>query len=190
MDSYTAFKLYTAVKLHFTTSYDVFKSKGAVKVKMETFVARRDVSLFERLSKMFVYKAELIEFLVANFACCNDNLIYDLPNAIEIHKQWLANKQRISYQFNEDVSKLFLFEHFTSKKEEVIITAFLSKEIQPQTLAILDSEFGVVTTLLNTPKFVMIHDVLKRLSKLKQFVKYEKSSISDSLNTLVDLFDA
>lgn len=191
MDAFTAFKLYTAVKLHFTTSYyDVFKTKGAVKVKMETFVARNDASLFRRLGEMFVYKSELIEFLVANFAVGNDNLIYDFPTANLNYNNWIANKQRLSYQFNEDVSKLFTFEHFTSKKEEVIITAFLSKEIQPQSLAILDHEFGVVDSLLNKPKFVMLHDILKRLSKMKRFVKYDKTQISDSLSTLADLFGA
>ena len=45
MDPFDVYKLYLALKLHFTTeSYDKTKTKGDVRGKKETFLKRKDLT--------------------------------------------------------------------------------------------------------------------------------------------------
>ena len=41
-EGFKAYKLYLAVKNHFTTSYDYFKYNGKVNAKEDSFLKRRD----------------------------------------------------------------------------------------------------------------------------------------------------
>jgi len=51
MNSYEAFQLYTALKLHFNSSYDYFKYNGKVKITADQFQNRNDRYSFEKLAK-------------------------------------------------------------------------------------------------------------------------------------------
>ena len=67
IEPYEVYKLYLAIKLHFTTkSYDVVKYKGKVRVKPETFRKRKDMVSIKKLARDYK-REEIIDFLVANF---------------------------------------------------------------------------------------------------------------------------
>ena len=52
IEPYEVYKLYLAIKLHFTTkSYDVVKYKGKVRVKPETFRKRKDMVSLKKLAR-------------------------------------------------------------------------------------------------------------------------------------------
>ena len=52
MSPFEAYKLYTAIKNHFTTeSYDYFKYNGKVRASEHTFETRKDKYMFYKLSK-------------------------------------------------------------------------------------------------------------------------------------------
>ena len=47
---FDVFRVYLAVKLHFTTDYDYFDYDGKVNIKLETFTKRNDRYFFHKLS--------------------------------------------------------------------------------------------------------------------------------------------
>ena len=67
MDPFDVYKIYLALKLHFTTeSYDITKHKFAAKGKKETFLKRKDLMVLRKLARDF-QRQEIIDILVANF---------------------------------------------------------------------------------------------------------------------------
>ena len=73
---FDVFKVYLAVKLHFTSNYNYFDYDGKVNCKLETFTKRNDRYFFHKLSKKYG-KDEILDFFVSNF-CEND-------------KKWVGN---------------------------------------------------------------------------------------------------
>ena len=50
---FDVFKVYLAVKLHFTSNYNYFDYDGKVNCKLETFTKRNDSYFFHKLSKNY-----------------------------------------------------------------------------------------------------------------------------------------
>ena len=109
MDGYKAWKFYMAVKLHFTTNkYNVFNNRGHVKGARDTFYARNDRFIFERLARKFPIERDLIQYFVANFAYGNVEVVYE-PSVGETHLiTWNKRKQSISQVFENDLHTILL----------------------------------------------------------------------------------
>jgi len=51
MDPFEVYKLYLALKLHFTTEkYDITKTRGAVKASEKAFLKRKDIIAMRKLA--------------------------------------------------------------------------------------------------------------------------------------------
>ena len=94
MDPFDVYKIYLALKLHFTTeSYDITKHKYAAKGKKETFLKRKDLTVLRKLARDF-RRQEIIDILVANFVSGDRwGGMFDVE-AMETYKKWKANKER------------------------------------------------------------------------------------------------
>jgi hypothetical protein len=67
MDEFSVYKMYIALKLHFTTDkYDVVKQRGKVKASRQAFAKRTDLFSIRKISKTYSDE-EVANFLVANF---------------------------------------------------------------------------------------------------------------------------
>lgn len=98
-----------AVKLHFTTSkYNVFNNRGHVKGARDTFYARNDRFIFERLARKFPTERELIQYFVANFAYGNPEVVYEPGMGDANFVTWNKRKQSISQIFEDDLHKILL----------------------------------------------------------------------------------
>ena len=73
---FDVFRVYMAVKLHFTTDYNYFDYDGKVNIKLDTFTKRNDRYFFHKLSTKY-NQNEILDFFVANF--------------IEKDKNWIGN---------------------------------------------------------------------------------------------------
>ena len=110
MTGYEAFSLYESIKLHFTKdNYDFFKYNGKSNISITTFENRKDKYHFYKLSRKFNKKEDLIPFLVANFVeretlWVGDLLIEDAEVNFQRRQKVL---QSLSYQFTNDIEKLF-----------------------------------------------------------------------------------
>ena len=108
MDPFDVYKIYLALKLHFTTeSYDITKHKFAAKGRKETFLKRKDLIVLRKLARDF-NRQTIIDILVANFVSGDRwGGMFD-SEAMETYKRWKSNKERLQYTFEQDLNSIQL----------------------------------------------------------------------------------
>lgn len=144
MDPFEAYKLYLALKSHFTTkTYDYFKYNGQVKANRTTFETRRDKFFFQKLAK----RKDIKDFLVAIFAYGNKDLwVGDIVNNQEmesVYKKWQKVNQSLTYVFMSDLEKFErnLIDSFTVQdgQHPHALKLFLRGEITIETIIIMNN---------------------------------------------------
>jgi len=106
MDPFDVYKIYLALKLHFTTeSYDITKHKFAAKGKRETFLKRKDLIVLRKLARDFD-RQTIIDILVANFVTGDRwGGMFD-TEAMKTYEKWKARQQRMGYTFEADLNTI------------------------------------------------------------------------------------
>jgi hypothetical protein len=102
---FSAFALYNAIKLHFTSdSYDFFKYGGKTNVSKSNFAVRKDKYSFYKLSRKYSLQ-DLRDFYVANFLVKNVSWIGEIANeeGESNYKDWQKRNQSLTYRFKEDI---------------------------------------------------------------------------------------
>ncbi len=102
---FSAFALYNAIKLHFTSdSYDFFKYGGKTNVSKSNFAVRKDKYSFYKLSRKYSLQ-DLRDFYVANFLVKNVSWIGEIANeeGESNYKEWQKRNQSLTYRFKEDI---------------------------------------------------------------------------------------
>lgn len=187
MDGFKAYRYYMAIKLHFTTEkFNVFENRGNVKGTRDTFNARNDRYIFEKLANKYDTDREIIQFFVANFAYNGDNAIYEGKEAEDNFLTWNKRKQSISQVFIDDlatilnyieVNKGSVFE-FNNDKYPALLQLYMGGKVKIETLRIIDDIHPFLDKWAETPavQFVWANEML-RIKKLTGFVKYDKIKI-------------
>lgn len=151
MDPFLVYKMYLALKLHFTTeSYDITKHRGAVKGKKETFLQRKDLTAIRKLARDYSQK-QIRDFLVANFVSGNKwGGVFD-TGAMEIYNEWLVQKKRIMYTFATDLDYILLemekrelTSAINSSEHPLVLKLLLGKKIRLESVVILDKLFNFI----------------------------------------------
>ena len=118
MDGFKAYRYYLAIKLHFTTEkFNVFDNRGNVKGTRDTFNARNDRYIFEKLANKYETDREIIQFFVANFAYGSDTAIYEGKEATDNFLLWNKRKQSITQIFIDDLANIL--NHIETTKTSV-----------------------------------------------------------------------
>ena len=103
MTSYDAYKLYLAIKLHFTTAnYDYFKHNAKVNSSLNAFLKRNDRFFFHKLATK--YGDELMYYYVSNFVDRPKTWVGDLvrSDGDTIYNKWRKYNESFSYNFRND----------------------------------------------------------------------------------------
>ena len=106
---YSAFSLYNALKLHFTSdSYDYFKYNGKTNIYQESFLKRKDKYTFYKLSRKYDL-LDLRNYYISNFINDNGNWVGDMatPEGEDNYKKWQKRIQSLTYTFDNDTMYLF-----------------------------------------------------------------------------------
>ena len=150
MEAIEAYKVYIALKNHFTRpSYDYFKYNKKTNVTFDSFQRRKDKIFFAKLGNK--KESYLEEFLVANFIRDPKMWIGELlsDGAEDVYKEWKKKQESISYVFRNEIE--FLSEYDTKDKLDEffkvpesgnhpkIFLMLMRKEISAETYLILDS---------------------------------------------------
>lgn len=183
MEPFEVYRLYMALKLHFTTdSYDITKTKGAVKCSQTAFLKRRDLFLFRKLADKF-NKKEIIEYFVSNFVRGDQfGGIWD-SESIAVYEAWKSQQQKLSYSFKNDVSLLLL----EAEKQNIdplithdgqhplLLKLYLGKKISLETVIIIDKlfDFRYINNGLLDADFIW-KDISRLIQKYRPFVKIDK----------------
>lgn len=105
MTAYEAFKLYLALKRHFTSSYDFHKYGGKLKVTEATFEKRNDKAFFFKLAK----HPDLQGLLVSTFVQKGDLWVGDIihnQEVAQLHQEWKKVQESFVYSFKNDLAAL------------------------------------------------------------------------------------
>ena len=149
MDEYSVYKMYLALRLHFTTdNYDVILQKGRVRASRQAYAKRKDLFSIRKIAKSYSDE-EVANFLVANFVSGDRwGGMFDLE-AGQRYKEWKKRVESLSYNFEQELdnivndleeSNLKIEDIFTVSKGQhpYIIKAYLRKTIGIETLVILE----------------------------------------------------
>jgi hypothetical protein len=105
---FDVFKVYLAVKLHFTTDYNYILYEGKVNCKLETFTKRNDRYFFHKLSTKY-NKDEILDFFVANFSENSKKWVGNLlqNDGRETYLNYKKVKDNFSYHFRNDCINIY-----------------------------------------------------------------------------------
>ena len=199
MDEYSVYKMYIALKLHFTTdNYDVIAQRGKVRASRQAFAKRKDLYSIKKVSKTYTDE-EVANFLVANFTSGDRwGGLFD-SEANERYAEWKKRVESLTYIFTNDLDKLLedleadnkQFDDafkITKAQHPYIIKAFLRKTITLETLVILEKINPFLkyfdTELSND---IMWPDISRLIRKYKPFLQFDKEKFNGILRRRVGL---
>lgn len=171
---FSAYALYNAIKLHFTSdSYDYFKYGGKTNVSKDNFATRKDKYTFYKLSRNYNLQ-DLRDFYISNFLVKNVNWIGDISNAEgeENYKKWQKRNQSLTYLFEQDIIGLL---NATQSPPEMLVVEngqypLLLKEVMQGTI--------------NIETMIILNDIMnffpmwsKKISDTIVWPEYEKKCL-------------
>jgi len=186
---FKAYKYYMSLKLHFTKdAYNVFETRGNVKGTEQTFLARSDRFLFDRIARTYETDKEVIQFFVANFAYGNDAAVYDMDEARNNYIEWQRRKQSLTKVFSDDLSKItFQIEknridpknvfEFVSGTYPLVLKMFIGKQLSIESMFLLNKLVGYLD-LWDNSSMILWEDDARRIKKCEGFIKYEPEKLS------------
>ena len=182
MDEFSVYKMYLALKLHFTTdAYDVIKQRGKVRASRQAFAKRTDLFSIKKISKNYSDE-EVANFLVANFVSGDRwGGMFDIE-AGQRYTLWKKKIESLSYNFSQDLDNLIqecedsgidpktIF--VVSKGQHpYIIKAFLRKTIGIETLVILERLTGFIKIFdAEINDTIVWPDISRLIKKYKPFL--------------------
>lgn len=186
MDEFSVYKMYLALKLHFTTDkYDVIQQRGKVRASRQAFAKRKDLYSIKKVSKTYSDE-EVANFLIANFISGDRwGGMFD-AEAGERYLQWKKRIESLTYIFNNDIDNVLnelsnqnlSFSEafsFSGNNHPYILKAFLRNSITLETLVILDKLIGFVELFdKKLDDKIIWPDVSRLIKKYKPFLKFDK----------------
>lgn len=179
---YSAYVLYTSLKLHFTsTSYDYFKYNGKTNVSESSFLKRKDKYSFYKLSRKYNLE-ELKNYYVANFLEGDIRWVGSISGADgeECYKKWQTRTQRLTYQFEQDIIHLFESSgnclHVDNGNYPYLLTEMMQGGVMVETVAILNNLMGFFPMWEKK----IVDDIVwpnwkLRIEKYTPFIYYDKA---------------
>ncbi len=177
---FTGYKLYNALKLHFTNDkYDFFEQKGKIRIKGETFDNKDDVECYIKMTST-IEKKDIMYFLLANFLQGNYNLIYNLNSGNPIYRDWKKRMDSLSHIFISDIECIeneledvasnmnSIFQGECIGSHPLLLRMYMGGYISIETMCILEIRVGYIerfNLLLGQNDFIW-------KNKRKMIVKY------------------
>jgi hypothetical protein len=181
MNGFEVYKLYLAIKLHFTSdSYNYFTFNGKTRTTLQSFEKRRDKYFFKKLGTKFS-SDELIQYFVSHFVQNGDTWIGDISRIenSSIYVEWLKKIQSMSFVFSGDMDHLLSDTDFegifkVESAHPLLIKKYLSKSISLETLVILNQLLNFIKDFDKTICDPIVWPDLKR-----KVLKYEPFLLID-----------
>ena len=183
-EGFNAYKLYLAVKNHFTTNYDFFKYNGKVNAKEDSFLKRRDKFFFAKLQRKY-NNDQLRDLFVSNFADGEDFWIGNVltQKAESVYTEWKASQMKLSYILEQDLK--FLLDYYNERNLDfnslfvmenghpILLQCVLRNDIYVETMIIIDRVLNYSrrwNKVLDDPVWT---EFKKRMDKYSPFVLFE-----------------
>jgi L-rhamnose isomerase len=191
MDGFDVYKIYLAIKLHFTSdSYDYFKHNGKTTARLNTFTKRRDRYFFHKLSRSYSSSA-CVDYFVAGFIGSDTVWIGDVvgKSGQDNYTKWQKRIESLSYVFENDCDTLLDFieekeikfdDLFKVKKGQhpPLVKLYLANKITVESMVILNDILNY-TKQFNKEigETVIWPKKYKLLMNYKPFLKYNSTKM-------------
>lgn len=188
MDSFECYALFIALKNHFTQkNYDFFKYHGKTRVNKDSFLSNKDKYKYAKLCRKYT-KDNIQDFFIGNFLAGKKWIGEFLDeDSDDIYKQYLKRKQSFTYNFQNEVSKLFIdkgkvFKSIDGQYPD-IINKYLQGDISIETITILNEFIDFFDKFdRNIGKDDIVWSKIRLLAeKLKPFLDYDKDKFKEIL---------
>ena len=195
MTPFEVYKLYLAIKLHFTTdSFDYFKCCGKTRASMQAFEKRKDIYFFKKLAAKYS-KEELVEYFVANFIGDESTWIGNISRIqnSNVYPRWKTKINELHDTFKKDIQVLLKDNSFedifkVSHSHPPVITKYLSKSICLETLIILNGLLNYVKDFDSTiTEPVIWPDLKRKVVKYEPFLSIDKTKYKKILLDQIQL---
>lgn len=182
MNGFEVYKLYLAIKLHFTSdSYNYFTFNGKTRTTLQSFEKRRDKYFFKKLATKF-NQDELIQYFVAHFVQNEDTWIGNISKIenCSVYNNWLKKIQSMSFIFSNDIDLLLSESSFddlfkVTNTHPPIIKKYLANCISLETLVILNQLLNFITDLDKTIIDPIVWpDIKRKVVKYEPFLSLDK----------------
>ena len=200
MNGFEVYKIYLAIKLHFTSknqSYDFHKHNGRTTARLETFTKRRDRYFFHKLSKSYNDNS-IVDYFLSNFVSNTNLWVGDIigKSGDDHYKEWSKKLEALYYYYEQDLEYMLeqnieFDDIFTSKNGQhpPILKMFLSKRINFETFILLDDILSFSKQLnKNISEKVLWPKLYDRMIRYKPFLRYNvtkyKKSLRDKLKEI------
>ena len=199
MNGFEVYKIYLAVKLHFTSkgrSYDFHKHLGRTTARLETFTKRRDRYFFHKLSKSY-NNITIVDYFVSNFVTNTNLWVGDIigKTGDDNYKQWSKKIEALHYYYEQDIDYILeqdykfddLFKSVNGQHPP-ILKMFLSKKINFETVLILDDILSFTKQLnKNISEKVLWPKLYDRMIRYKSFLNYNLTKYKMTLKRKLKL---
>ena len=179
MDPFDVYKIYLALKLHFTTeSYDITKHKFAAKGKKETFLKRKDLMVLRKLARDYD-RQTIIDILVSNFVTGDRwGGMFD-TEAMKTYERWKARQQSIGYTFEQDLNTIQtrmdienIEDATVDNQHPLILKMLLGRQITLETVVILNKKLNFCNDYKDD---LILKDTCLLINKYSPFMKSTKN---------------
>jgi len=184
MDAFEAYKMFIALKSHFTRDgYDFFKYNGKTNASKSSFETRKDKYMFHKLSK----KKDPTNFVVANFVEYGTNeWIGDMVSESKYEQtylDWKKKQESLSYVFSQDLQRLLpdLDDAIkvTGGQHPKLIRMFLQGRVNIETLIILNKACNMFAYWNHKLDDDFIwHDIYKKCMKYAPFISFDTAKMN------------
>jgi|TARA_R110001592_G_scaffold38694_4_gene127578 hypothetical protein len=167
MEAYDAYKVYHALKLHFTSNYDYKKYNGKANVSVDSFLKRKDRPFFGRVARK--YKDDTKDFFISNFIVNPKGWVGNFND--ENYLNWKKRNQSLKYNYKTELAELFnrveTFDEIfaSSGQHPLLLKQFMSKKTSMETVAILESLLGFCSRFDKQIKETIVWPDRKKLIK-------------------------
>lgn len=177
MDAYDAYRLYLAVKLHFTDEkYDLFIADGRVKINRDKLEGSGKLKLFGYYARELKTPKEVAQFFVANQAYFSD--IFQPAVAFDSYSKWKKRKDMQTKAIQNDLwtlieSSVTISNSLTGDPCQ-LMNDVAAKIIGIETASVINRVLPFAETWKNNIVFPNLWLVVKRLDR---FIKCNQSKI-------------
>ena len=199
MNGFEVYKIYLAVKPHFTSkgrSYDFHKHLGRTTARLETFTKRRDRYFFHKLSKSYNNNT-IVDYFVSNFVTNTNLWVGDIigKTGDDNYKQWSKKIEALHYYYEQDIDYILeqdykfddLFKSVNGQHPP-ILKMFLSKKINFETVLILDEILSFTKQLnKNINEKVLWPKLYDRMIRYRAFLNYNLTKYKMTLKRKLKL---
>ena len=192
---FSAFAIFNAIKLHFTSSsYDFFRYNGKSNVTKQNFANRKDKYSFYKLSRKY-RNEDLVNFYVANFLVKDITWIGDITGAEgeENYKMWQKRNQSLNYRFKEDimylVDKVSVSSDMIKVKDgqyPLLLNETMQGAVSIETLSILNRMMGFFEMWNKKISDTIIWPTWKmKCERYTPFIHYDESKYKETFKEAI-----